>query len=234
MNRLHQDLAALQAIDGELARLRRQLEELLPRFDEPSGVAAARQQLAELEARRDAARRRQRTLEGDVQSLNDRIHAEEQRLYSGSVKLPRELESLQQEIAALRRQRSRLEDELLDVMNELEELLPLCEQAAGHLATLEREHAARIAELTAERDRLQAAIERDDARRNELAAAIPPKTLALYDDLARRKGGVAVAHLRGTTCTGCRVTMPDAARRRILTSDGPSQCPNCERLLVQG
>ncbi|GAB4333042.1 MAG: C4-type zinc ribbon domain-containing protein [Dehalococcoidia bacterium] len=234
MNRLHQDLSALQSIDDELARLRRQLDDVLARFDEPDGIASARQELAQAEARRDALRRRQRALEADVLALNDRVHAEEQRLYSGSVKLPRELESLQQEVAALRRQRSRVEDDLLEVMNELEEVEPACDEAARHLATLESDHTARTADLSAERDRLQAAIDRDEARRKQVAGTIPPGVLALYDDLARRKAGAAVAHLRGTTCSRCRVSMPDTVRRHIITSDGLTQCPNCERLLVLG
>lgn len=234
MNRLHQDLSTLQAIDDELARLRRQLDTVLEQLDEPDGIADARARLAALEARRDALRRSQRELDAEVHALSDRVHAEEQRLYSGAVKLPRELEDIQREVAALRRQRSRIEDDLLAVMARLEEAEPACDEAAGHLATLEAGHAARTANLIAERDRLQEAITNDEARRQAIAAAIPPAVIAIYDDLARRKAGVAVAHLRGSTCTRCRIAMPDTVRRKVITSDALTQCPNCERLLVLG
>lgn len=150
------------------------------------------------------------------------------------MKLPKELESIQQEVAALRRQRGRVEDELLEVMNSLEEAEPACIEAAEELASLEAAHAERVAEIAAERDRLERAIAKDEARRQAAAGAIPREVLGLYEDLARRKGGVAVAHLRGMTCTRCRIAMPEAVRRRVMASDGIMQCPNCERILVTG
>ena len=67
-----------------------------------------------------------------------------------------------------------------------------------------------------------------DTCRGRLTAAL----VAQYEDLRRRKGGVAVTHLQAGACTGCRVSVPASARKLALDPEAPTLCPNCERILV--
>ena len=66
--------------------------------------------------------RESRRLEGDIDSLTRKAKAEEGRLYDGSVANPKELEAIQHEVASLRGRRSRLEDNLLELMEQKEGL----------------------------------------------------------------------------------------------------------------
>jgi len=45
---------------------------------------------------------------------------------------------------------------------------------------------------------------------------------------------MAVAHIQGGMCAGCRVSIPEAIRRRAFAPDQLAQCPNCERILDVG
>ena len=91
---------------------------------------------------------------------------------------------------------------------------------------------AESAELRVEVRRLQEALLKIDARREGQKLQIAPRALSLYETIRQRKGGQAVARVRGSTCSACRVSIPDAVRRRILSSNDIAQCPNCDRILL--
>jgi len=80
----------------------------------------ARRLFASSQSELQDAQRVQRKLDGDIAGLNARIQPEEKRLYDGSVRNPKELTNIQHEVELLKEQRSKLEDELLDVMSRLE------------------------------------------------------------------------------------------------------------------
>jgi uncharacterized protein len=58
--------------------------------------------------------------------------------------------------------------------------------------------------------------------------------LQQYEEIRRRKAGTAVARLAGSSCGGCRVSLPDAVRKQVLLRDAITQCPNCEKILAPG
>src|SRR5436190_5474075 len=115
----------LQELDLSVDRLRNRREAL----EAGQEVRAFRQQLEQAETRLgdvrlelDAVERASRRLEGDIDSLTRKAKAEEGRLYDGSVANPKELEAIQHEVASLRGRRSRLEDNLLELMEQKETL----------------------------------------------------------------------------------------------------------------
>ena len=78
-----------------------------------AGLEAARKQLMGLE-------HEQRTADWGVDELEKKIATEEKKLYEGSVKNPRELMNLQQEIDQIKVHRREREDKLLAVMEEVD------------------------------------------------------------------------------------------------------------------
>lgn len=55
-------------------------------------------------------------LEGEVELVEQKISREEQRMFAGTVSNPKELSALQAEVESLKRKKSGLEDQLLEVM----------------------------------------------------------------------------------------------------------------------
>ena len=84
-------------------------------------LSEAERALGDLRLAADEAAREQRRLEGDADGFQQKIGAEERRLFDGTVANPKELESIQSEVTNLRNRKTRVEDELLEIMERREE-----------------------------------------------------------------------------------------------------------------
>lgn len=225
------DLLTLQEIDDEGAVLHASLASVEQRLRSNQRVTDARRFLEHAESEIAQGQKKQRKLDGEIEGLTARIVPEERRLYDGSVKVPKELASIQHEVEILRGQRSALEDDSLENMSAIERLEGKRQKAAAQLETVQREWAVEREKLDAEAGRLGAKAAAIDARRAEQQARVPVRALSLYEDLRRRKGGIAVARIKGGACSGCRVTLPAGLRHQAMAPDAIVQCPNCERIL---
>jgi uncharacterized protein len=219
-----------------------QLEHRRSHLPERAAVAEHDATVAAVEADRAGQAERKHELDRGLKRLQDEVAALEARideltrtLHSGAVTVPRELQALQHEQDSLRRRQDHLETEELEIMEELD---PLAEGLAG----LE----ARLGELAAEGERLEAALVQAEAaieeeltvvvsRRQEAAAGVAPELLADYEQLRERLGGVAVARLTGSVCGGCHLGLSAAEVDRIKKQppDALVHCDECGRLLVR-
>src|SRR5262245_49520820 len=129
-----EQLLVVQAHDLKATQLRTRRDGL-PERAEAAEVAAAIGSIDEKAAAVDAERHRleleRSRLDDEVASLRDKSAHADKALYSGAVTNPRELQALQDEVAALARRIGELEDAELELMVERD---PLDEQAAA-LAT---------------------------------------------------------------------------------------------------
>ncbi len=228
------DIVALQALDDEAAAFRAALSSVEQRLRGDPDLDEARRQLLEIETKLATARKEQRAADAEVEGLNAKIAPEEKRLYDGSVKNPKELTNIQHEVDILKHRRGEFEDTLLAVMDRIEGLERDRRRAQRDVEQNEERWAKFQQELRHEAHRLGDSIVRVDAKREAQKSVIPPRSLFLYEDLRRRKGGMAVARINAGSCTGCRITIPDAVRRKAFSSSTLAQCPNCERILSFG
>ncbi|HYY43943.1 MAG TPA: C4-type zinc ribbon domain-containing protein [Actinomycetota bacterium] len=228
-------LLDLQAEDTAIKRL----EDRRASLPEAQRLSEVKESLTELEsdleiaARQDAdASREQTRLEQEVDLLDKKIEREQGRLFSGGVSNPKELSSLQSEIEMLKRQRSALEDRLLEVMEKKE-------QTAATLSSLQEEHSRVSAEAAEIDEQVSLLLQEIDAglaghgeRRRELAQSLPEDLLKLYDQLRHTKGGVGAAALSGGACQGCHTQLPHREVERLRAEGGLQRCENCRRILV--
>ena len=64
-----------------------------------------------------------------------------------------------------------------------------------------------------------------------MLAALAPGVLAIFETLARRRNGVAVAEARDGICTICHVRLRPQVFNTIRRNDGIVQCDSCQRIL---
>ena len=135
--------------------------------------------------------------ERDVEQVRVRIERDNERLNAGQVSNARELESLQSEVASLRRRQSDLEEGVLELMEKREAAQALRDGAAAEGETV----AADTASVTARSDVAVAGIDEEWAKapstRATVAADIPADLLALYDKIRASSGRGAAALRRG-------------------------------------
>lgn len=231
-------LLDMQVLDSEFAQLAHRQKNL----PEHEHIAELDAELAGFHERRVAAEtqvsdleRALKKQEQEVELVQTRRARDEDRLNSGAVTNPKDLTSLQNEIAALDRRITTLEDDELELMEALEEARTTAEEVAGLISTAE----AQRAEYVAVRDRQIA--EFDERRailtadRADLAPRIPEDLAALYTKLGAQHGGLAVAALERGRCGGCHLELNGSDLRDVIArpADDVVRCPECSRILIR-
>jgi hypothetical protein len=179
--------------------------------------------------------REQAKVDADVEIVRGRMTRDQQRLDSGQVGSPRELENLQSEIQSLHRRQAELEDAELEVMEQREtiqrrvkELQTEQEQLTTSLAEAEQNRDTSFAEIDAE-------AEKSAAQRSEFAATIPDDLLALYEKLRVSSAGIGAAALHRGRCEGCHLQLntTDLNHLRDAPDDDVIRCEECRRILIR-
>lgn len=164
--------------------------------------------------------------------IDDKIKRIEGELYGGKIASMREVENLNKEIAAQRRQKEANDERLLALID----LLPPAEEAAkkwGRALTQRRKMLAeRQVEAKAERANMEEEYKRLAAERPERAKAVSPSLLARYDGIKAKHGGIGMVavNLKDNTCTGCGTHLPERTIQG-LRDDKVMACETCHRLL---
>ncbi len=219
-------------LDLELDQARRRWREIEAALADSPALVHTRAELNKAEQALRQTTTELKSLELEAQSLNEKIAAEEDRLYSGRIRNPKEMLDIQQELEGLKRRRSALDDQMLAMMEQAEQQradLLRCREA---LAQAEQHFAEDSQRLKAEQAKLRAKVEADLAQREALRRAIPAEDLAIYEALRKKKpNGVAVALIRNGACGQCGAVPPFSAHSAANTGDKLAFCPNCGRIL---
>lgn len=207
--------AEIEALEGDLAQLR----DLLVAAQTEEGDTA----------------REQAKAEKDVDQVRQRSMRDQQRLDSGAVTSPKDLESLQSEIASLARRQQNLEDIVLEIMERNEAAstrVAELQDRVGSVQAKAEDAVARRARATEELDTEQARLVKE---RELIAGSVPEDLLKLYDKLRAQQGGVGAARLFQRRCEGCRLELNITELNEIRAA-APSEvqrCENCRRILVR-
>jgi predicted nucleic acid-binding Zn-ribbon protein len=227
-------LYQLQLLDSEWEEKSNRLAEVEASLGETGDVLRAREAVVETEARLKQFRSSLRALELDVSTVSAKLKQNQERLYGGRVRNPKELRGLQDEATALRRRVSELEDEQLEIMITMEEEEAELAERQARQRQIEATWRGEQAALQADKERLQLRLAELEEERAEMRARIGRGDLALYDDLRDRVGGTGVALLRGGICQACGVDVPTGMARSVERGEGLHYCPICSRLLYGG
>ncbi|MGH2652832.1 MAG: zinc ribbon domain-containing protein [Actinomycetota bacterium] len=230
-------LLELQELDTSIDRLeaRRRHIESGEEVDQARRLTEdAEGRVGELRMALDSIGAEERRLEHDISSIDQRIKAEQGRLYDGTVMNPKELQAIQAEVTSLRSRKTRLEDEELGQMERREEL----EKRLPGLEAGLNEARERLDELEASSEReveeIAAGLGRRRGERERLAAEFDEELLELYEDLRAGKRGVAAVALRDGVCQGCHEKLSPLYLDRLKRSEGIRRCEYCRRILVIG
>jgi len=227
-------LYQLQLVDSEWEEKSLRLAAVEQSLGDDQDVLRAQDAVKETEAALSALRKQLRALELEVSGLNDKLRKNQERLYGGKVRNPKELSSLQEEASALRRRRSELEDEELTLMIGIEEEEAELAERQARLRQIESGWRADQQILAAEKEDLELRLAELEDLRSAIRARLGAGDLSNYDDLRQRFGGIAVVILRRGICQTCGVDVPTSVARAVERGEGMHYCPVCNRLLVSG
>lgn len=231
MNPSH-TLYRIQRIDSQLDSHRRRVREIDAELESDQVLQQARAQRRSLEEALRPHEARATNLNLEMQSVTAQRTQFSNQLYSGAVSNPKELQDIEHKLEELKRRHSDLENALLETMITVEDLQERLHTATEALAQIEAERASQHGALLEERQQLRLEIRRLKAQREKIAAEVDGDTLALYEDLRRKKQGYAVSVLEGDRCQRCAVSQTEVIVQQVRQGNEIVFCSNCGRILI--
>jgi predicted nucleic acid-binding Zn-ribbon protein len=228
-------LYRIQEIESRLAELERNLADL----QQNPNWKAVRLLQDELKRSMDRSetdlkkvKSKQRQLDLELKTCQERLGNEENKLYGGAVAQARELEQIQQKVGEYLNQRTRIEEELLHTMEQDEELVAQQGELNVRMGKA-REEQDRIEAKLRERS-LEVDFETEKLRMEleELVPQIPPEWLERYRKIAKAHRGIGIAKLKQNSCGACHVKLSDSRLNQVKRgADKLQYCENCGRIL---
>jgi hypothetical protein len=223
-------LAALQEVDltlSENTRAVRDGQARVAALDDALAsrdveLAAAERVLAEHETRR-------RELEGRIAELETKL--KDRRMRIARIRNERELAVLRHEIEVLKEESSGHETELLELYDKIETARQARDAARAARDVVVTERADAATDLEATIAKVRDAIERDEAKRGELAGHVDDDLHRRYRMILERRGGVAVVAVRDGICQGCHMNVPPQLYNQVLRNEQVLLCPSCQRII---
>lgn len=226
-------LYELQEIDLKLIQSQKRLREIEAKLADNAAVKAAQLAVTKAENTLNPLQVNLRDLELQLQTTRNKRQTTEDRLYSGSVSNPKELQDMQQEIVSLNKRDNDLEDKMLELMMSIEEASDTLDSATINLNQVIEANTAENADLVHERQQLQQAVTILRDVRTEKVDTINDSAIATYEAMRPRTGNRPMSQLTSdNSCSICGVQQNMMATKEIKRGDTLTKCNNCNRILV--
>jgi uncharacterized protein len=212
--------------------------------DAKAAIAQHPQKVAALDARLDETKRavesvkeqqkanhdRRRELEKDVALYQGRLTKFKDQLMA--VKTNREYQAMQHEIATAQGDLGSVEEKVLELMLEADDLAAASKRAEATLVAQSREIEAEKKTLNQELASTETALKESTEARAALVKALEPRLVALFEQVARARKGVAICTAtRDGLCSVCHVRLRPSVFQQIRHNDSIVQCDSCQRVL---
>ncbi|MDR9458610.1 MAG: hypothetical protein RI591_00490 [Dehalococcoidia bacterium] len=224
-------LYELQEVDLEIDAKREMLSQVMSLLGESEVIDEARLSLARDEEKLVELQRTQREVEREVEDLQAKAAVATDKLYGGTVKNPKELSSLQEQLSNFQRKIGDGDDKTLDIMSEVEAAQKEVSVKRSEVAKIEEEWQAEQASLSQEQMELSVVLSTLEQKRKELVSRLDTMSLELYEAIRQKRQGRAVAKLERGMCQGCRIALPMSELQRARMGQELVQCGSCERVL---
>ena len=224
-------LVKVQQIEIEAAKLNDYLKKI------PARVSSIEQELEVFirsvetdEAAIEEFNKQYRALEAEVKLNLGKIQKSQEKLRS--VKTNKEYQSSLKEIDDIKAVDSKLEDEMLELLEKIE--------AAEKAIQDRRQH---YTEIVDESNRETEAIERDaeqrqknlaelDSKRIAIAAELDAGLLKIFSRVKAKQGNlVAIVAVQDAVCQGCNMNIPPQVYNELQRCDSLRYCPSCFRII---
>jgi uncharacterized protein len=227
LNRLQQIDLQIDQIEAALTELNRLL----------AGDEAIRQAKQSVEDAAKALRQYGQTLKQAEFAAHEqqlKIAQNEASLYSGRIHNPKELQDIQKEIASLKKHLSGLEDQQLESMMAVETAEADEKNAHASLTHAQAAFAEKTSAWLGQKDQLTHTLERLQSERSAALSLVTQESLKFYENLRKRKSGVAVTRITDGSCSVCGASIRPSELQSARSSQVLAFCGSCGRILYTG
>jgi predicted nucleic acid-binding Zn-ribbon protein len=229
---------------GKNVKVLAQLQEIDLRIDSARGEKQALQEgVHSLERRVEEMRldiagqnAELETVEGEKRALEENLTTETEAITRSEarlrdIKTQKEYQAVSKEIAAAKKVKSEVEEQILQKITRSDELKAVIGERERVLQELEATAAGQKDELLGQIQKLDAIIDENLASREVTAQVISPSMIKKYTMLRDRRQGIAIVEARNGSCLGCNMNLPPQLFNSLFKRDSLIACPHCQRLL---
>jgi len=227
-------LFRLQQLDSQTEVAQTRMRKIEMALKNDSILRQADQGASESLAKLEATQKQGKKVEADVDAIKIKLSFNQSSLYSGKVRNPKELQDLQGEAQSLQRHLSILEDQQIECMIATEEAEKDYQIAKSKRDEIQAQMIQRSSQLRGEISTLQDSLSHIATERQAMLASISANFLEQYEQLRKKKNGVAVARIVNNACSACGATLNAALIHNAHVSSSLSYCDVCGRILYAG
>lgn len=223
-------LIALQEKERAAVKVQAVLDELPGRMEEvetvlkeiEAAINEKKEHLAEL-------KKVYRTHDAEIQTNQGRIQKREEQLRS--VKTNKEYQAILKEIAEIKKASSRMEDETLTCMDQMDAVEKEIREQEEVLAAEVEEVARQKRLIEADADTERRSLDELVADQTVIAQKIDPQLIDQYEMIKSHSRGIAIVQVKESVCMGCHMNIPPQMYNELHRENEIKICPHCHRLL---
>ena len=223
-------LLILQDRDRKIARINDELARVEPEREQMKSRAAQTQSSLE------AAKLRGKQIESQKKNLELEVEAQKQKIAKYSIqqfetKKNDEFKAIGHEIDTCNATITKIEDKELELMEQAEAAQKETLAATQTASEAKKHIDGQITELNGREENFKKELAELTANREELAAAVEEDTRNRYERLLQNKGGSVVVGIQHGVCGGCHMKFPQQVVLSCRREEEIVTCPNCGRIL---
>jgi len=187
------------------------------------GVEAAKQRLKASQDERREAEKEAAVYQSRLSKFKDQLSA---------VKTNKEYQAMQHEIETAQKELGSVEEKVIERMVDADALTAEVKKAEQALLAQQKEIEAEKKTLAEELTTVEAALKEATSKRAALVGSLPSHLLALFEQVARARKGIAIAlATRDGLCSACHVRLRPQVFQEVRRNDQIIQCASCNRIL---
>jgi len=223
-------LKKAQQLDGEIHRSRILLEEIpAQKVQLKSELELEKTRLNELEKSLKEIQLKLKDKEIELAQKELQIKKLDGQL--SQVKTNKEYGALQQEIASLKADNSLLEEGIIYILDEVEAAKEEVRKEKEKYATVAKSFQDKESEMNGQEKAAQSRLLELQKQREDSVAQLPPELGELYNRIAVKKQGQALAVVGGENCSACQLKLRPQLINEIRLGEQIIVCENCSRIL---
>ncbi len=223
-------LIELQQLDGEIFRIKGELEAMPEKLKEFSAIIKEKESIyITSEEKSKKLKVQQKEKEIELQTKEEAIKKHQTQLYQ--LKTNKEYTAMEKEIASLKADNSILEEgiiKLLDetdaVEKEITENKKIYEQEKSRIESEKKK-------VEQEKIQFETELKNIESQRSEFVKNIDKDILSKYERILQAKDGLALVPVVLDACDGCNMNLPPQVINEVKLKNDLIFCGNCSRIL---
>ncbi len=219
-------------IDTDIDKLHQRLNDIHKILEFNKDVLTLKNTIEQLESNLRNQNHSLKKISDEAQTIQNKISSSEKSLYDGSIKNPKELQSVNAEIDSLKKRLSTLDEEQFEFLILIENLGEELEEQKKKLSDLEQNKSHQKTQFQYEIDKIEKEINRLNIEKKPILSQIDEEFLRIYTNLRKTKNKIAVSQIVDNACSMCGNSLPPMEVQRARGPIDDVFCPVCKRFLV--